>query len=71
MKIKISRAGHLYIERGLKKSKFKTQYCPYTATGNGFAQCGDWCPLFGEPEHGVLKLCKTEISYDKCIDERN
>lgn len=70
MKIKIDEDGYLSIERGLKNPKFKTQYCPYYAIDNNGSQCGDWCPLFGEPANGELETCKRIIEYDECIDER-
>ena len=49
--------GFLYIER--KNSEFKRQYCPFDNTSGAALDdgifldksiCGDWCPLFGEPE---------------------
>jgi len=39
----ITEAGKLYIERG---KKITGQGCP---TQNEDTNCGDWCPLFGEP----------------------
>lgn len=39
----INRFGHLKLERD---GVFVAQYCPYSPEG---AECGDWCPLFGEP----------------------
>ena len=59
MKIKIDADGFLHIWRG---GEFKTQVCPHNrmvALGEDwdtneyiekFRICGDWCPLFGEPE---------------------
>jgi len=48
MKGKIGSDGALYLERG---GELKTQYCPFeTPAGSaGPSVCGDWCPLFGEP----------------------
>ncbi len=51
MRITIDHNGHLLLERA---GEMKPQYCPYTdgeidgcaATRN----CGDWCPMFREPE---------------------
>jgi len=44
MRIKINSDGFLLIERA---GMFKTQDCPYCPT---VASCGDWCPMFGDPE---------------------
>jgi len=58
MKIKISTKGFLLIKRD---REFKQQLCPkQKITGTGDIKCGDWCPLFGEPEdvvtHRKVKL---------------
>jgi hypothetical protein len=74
MNIKINRCGKLEIERGVI---FKTQRCPNIKE----YECGDWCPLFGEPEThkneegewDTLYLCKAVLSAgygEKIIDER-
>lgn len=48
MKIKIDEIGFISIERN---GKMRSQCCPFTATSaGGLVNCGDWCPLFGEPE---------------------
>jgi hypothetical protein len=44
MKGKIDRDGRLCIERA---GNIKIQKCPYQS---GPANCGDWCPHFGESE---------------------
>lgn len=44
MKGKIDENGFLYIERA---GKTKKTLCPYDGE---CAPCGDWCPLFSEPE---------------------
>ncbi len=44
MKIKINKDGSLEIERAGRGRK---QYCPFVLEA---VDCGDWCPLFGEPE---------------------
>ena len=44
MKGIINTNGNLQIERGHKKVN---QFCPFT---EGERPCGDWCPLFGNPE---------------------
>jgi hypothetical protein len=62
MKITINKCGDLEIWR---HGKFKMQWCPRV----GGRQCGDWCPLFGEPEkiinidnNGIkLSLCEVDL----------
>ena len=44
MRMRIDERGALHIERA---GLWRRQDCP-RATGNRY--CGDWCPLFGEPE---------------------
>jgi hypothetical protein len=69
MKIKISTKGFLLIKRA---TEFKKQLCPrQKITGTGDIKCGDWCPLFREPEShydkktkrylGSLSLCEGEL----------
>jgi hypothetical protein len=73
MNIKINKLGNLEIERA---GKFQSQGCPHKG-GN----CGDWCPLFGEPQElndgekkwEMLLVCGHVISTEygeKIIDER-
>jgi len=77
MKGKINKAGYLLIWR---KAKMVVQDCPY-AGFNG--QCGDQCPLFGEPEtvkhqhlstgptgETHLSLCNRTLTFEELIDER-
>lgn len=48
LKIRINKNGYLSIKR---KEVIKYQLCclqPQSATN--VVKCGDWCPLFGEPE---------------------
>jgi hypothetical protein len=45
MFFKINASGMLEIER--KGKCCKQQYCPFDPEGSN---CGDWCPLFSEPE---------------------
>lgn len=45
---RISLLGALSITRGTQD---KIQGCPRSEDDGRF--CGDWCPLFGEPEHVV------------------
>lgn len=48
MNIKIDCNGTLHIQRADKY--WKEQMCPFVATAVKWrTQCGDWCPLFGEP----------------------
>jgi len=46
MKGKIDKDGCLLIERA---GVMKPQHCPLTDDPS--SNCGDWCPLFGEPEN--------------------
>jgi hypothetical protein len=46
MFFKINASGMLEIER---KGKCCKQYCPFDPSPEG-SNCGDWCPLFSEPE---------------------
>lgn len=77
MKIKIDDKGRLWIKRA---DKFKEQSCPFNNhPAYDKADCGDWCPLFGEPEHnfgeraisGTLQLCKIWLDFETCEDERS
>ena len=43
MNAKINKEGYLEIERA---GEMRTQACPMVMKD---IQCGDWCPLFGEP----------------------
>ena len=43
---KIDNEGYLWILRG---KQGKPQDCPFDTSDSARA-CGDWCPLFGEPE---------------------
>ena len=70
---KINKKGHLEIKRA---GKFKLQSCPY---GIEFCFCGDWCPLFQEPDYGtletdkvILPLCRYDLSMKAInfLDER-
>lgn len=45
MKGKICSQGFLHIERA---GELKPQGCPYSVHAS--SRCGDWCPLFSEPE---------------------
>jgi len=67
MKGLINKDGLLKIERA---GVVKPQGCPKLADD----YCGDWCPLFGEPNlyGGIvfLKLCEGYWVFDEFIDER-
>ena len=45
IKIKINKSGFLEIERA---GILKKVHCPFD---NDSCECGDWCPLFGEPRY--------------------
>jgi len=65
MRIQINENGRLLLERA---GWLKTQYCPKQAEA---ISCGDWCPLFGEPELKgniiCISLCEKEI----CCKEKD
>lgn len=70
LKGKIDAQGFFYIKRG---KEYKPQECRYAG------ECGDWCPLFGEPKEGKLynKKCidltichRRWLVFDEFIDER-
>ena len=73
MKGKIDTDGILFIERKQKNDEpfYSDQLCPF-----GRGNCGDWCPLFGEPERsfagrGVkLQLCHRTLEFEELEDER-
>ena len=50
-------------------------YCPFCRNSGGQDNCGDWCPLFGEPTdhfisitdgHGIDKRKKDGIELQIC-----
>ncbi len=77
IKIKINKDGNLEL---LRKNKLKQQFCMY----NNENICGDWCPMFREPELNskyysddnydsyLLRLCNTGYKFikDELVDER-
>ncbi len=72
MKIKINAQGNLEIERA---GKFRKQACPFQ--WDEF--CGNWCPLFGEPQpidphhpksDKFINLCHNRALVGSVIDER-
>lgn len=76
MKIKINNNGFLEIERA---GIMKQQFCVNAPVSD--CRCGDWCPMFGEPELAaevkktgkkvlyILTLCKANLFGD-IEDER-
>jgi len=67
MKVRIDEQGNLWFERGTRKKQWKAQTCPFDSNP---IPCGDWCPLFQEPQlvtsevegdgkYWVLHLCKA------------
>lgn len=69
---KIDKTGKLWIERA---GKMKPQDCPYHPE-QGVVRCGDWCPMFGEPnrmEHSGrihVEVCRRLLVFDTFEDER-
>ena len=72
MEILINSSGYLMIKRA---GIYQEQRCPYSTDKS----CGDWCPLFGEPNYfkdemeniniDDLVLCHTELT-GTIIDKR-
>jgi hypothetical protein len=66
MKGMITSTGKLAIER---RSGMRAQGCPMgdhnAHPGYGYTRCGDWCPLFGEPQQvPVYKMKFMDIVVD-------
>jgi hypothetical protein len=60
MKGKIISGGYLKILRG---KKYKGQECPFDNIQDATTMpCGDWCPLFGEPEENTSLLITKDGS---------
>lgn len=57
--IKIDQYGILYVTRC---GKWRDTSTP--------SRCGDWCPMFREPENGVLIIYRDAILYDNLTDLR-
>ena len=74
MKGYLDRDGSLWLYRG---GDYREQFCPY-ARADTDINCGDWCPLFKEPEllkqDGTklwcIKLCHAEWLLDEFEDDR-
>ena len=71
MRIKIDKDGYLEIERA---GEMMAQECPFS---DGNRDCGDHCPLFGEPDMeeggsfvGSINLCHNRYLGGEIIDER-
>ena len=63
MKGKIDSQGFLHIERA---GVMKEQLCPFQSLDTNplyGKECGDWCPLFGEPY--TWEKCKLDKNNDK------
>jgi len=80
MKGRITKDGALEIMRG---RKWKPQYCLHSQNNPvSDRACGDWCPLFGEPEQAcrriidemnlvtAVPLCTKMIFFTDFTDER-
>ena len=89
MKIVIAKgSGWLFIERA---GKMKAQECPFAEDRDVIdgirirRNCGDWCPLFGEPKHiesvgeltgrkvdcgWELEICQGRALTGEIVDER-
>lgn len=80
MEGKITEYGILYVERGNPRKGLKRQECPFISSAEPGTGCGDWCPLFGEPElkyvdhYGtpktVVHVCKAKLVFKQFTDER-
>ncbi|NLX81331.1 MAG: hypothetical protein GXZ03_07205 [Proteiniphilum sp.] len=70
MKGKIDGNGQLLIKRG---EKYEIQLCPFAhihmsdEIDGQLMYCGDWCPLFGEPEYQV----NSEYYYESLEARKN
>ncbi len=63
MKVKIDEDGWLMLQR---QSNMLLQCCPYQDTEGGEGpRCGDWCPLFSEPEHD---LTTGRVAYKRALE---
>ena len=65
MKGKIDEHGFLHIYR---KNDYKIQCCPFDMKIGSI--CGDWCPLFSEPEkirNGLKEYWKIDICNGKSL----
>jgi hypothetical protein len=79
LKLKINKGGTLEIERA---GQYEQQYCPFQPSLPGDEHdvcCGDWCPMFDEPDpyhldpdSVTLQICKKTFTLHKAFfrDER-
>jgi hypothetical protein len=78
MKVKsfaLDKHGKLLIERA---GNLKFQSCPRITTEGKWIICGDWCPLFGEPEEVSLitisfiklEICEGHSFQGRFVDGR-
>ena len=73
MKGHINENGWLEVTRGGEKTK--ALFCPY---GEDESRCGDWCPMFNEPEfvYGesvdrfYIELCNNKLKFTNLMDNR-
>ena len=63
MKAAINQDGFLSIERA---GILQRQYCPFQAAEES-QECGDWCPMFGEPDIWSQNLVSISICNGKTI----
>ena len=64
MKGKIDKNGRLFIER---RGTMKLQTCPFTFEN----PCGNWCPLFGNPEVSQWMGSPNPDSKDRKLDSKH
>lgn len=70
MIIRIEENGFLRIERA---GNLKSQFCPFTIGEEARVNdCGDWCPLFGEPNIAdeSLEICQGRVLKGWILDVR-
>ena len=63
MKAAINQDGLLSIERA---GVLQRQFCPFQAADD-LQECGDWCPMFGEPDIWSQNLVSISICNGKVI----
>ena len=70
--------GFIHLERA---QRLRMQACPFSSDSDGVVTnfCGDWCPLFGEPDTvttrtkklSSINICNdTELVFRKFEDNR-
>jgi hypothetical protein len=75
MKAVIDRSGYLRLKRPYSRQGKRPgrSACPFAL--QSLKACGDWCPLFGEPEklsdgRISLPLCTRTLVLNEFFDER-